>query len=168
MFAGTKPRESGGTFILLVAAAAAFGAETVAAQPARAGDITYVDSSRAGAGVLEFLDVSRNGPRARVRFDRYLQDFSYCNGVAHRSDVHAGAVIGATMTLSERRTLRVSGDDVTVIEPGTRGPHHFRRLRDSAERKRLVHAFYTREAANRRSVKFQQHLAGAYSHCKKS
>jgi hypothetical protein len=118
--------------------------------------------------VLEFADVSRDGTAARVRFDRYLQDFSYCNGVAHRSDTHAGAIAGATMTLSERRTIRISGDRMTVIEPGTRGPHHFRLLRNAADRERLVHAFYTREAALRRGAKFPRQLAGAYSRCKKS
>ncbi len=154
--------------ILLVAAAAGFGANALAVQPAFAGgEISYADASRAGAGVLEFVDVSRDGARARVRFDRYLQDFSYCNGVAHRSDAHGGAVAGTTMMLSGRRTLRVFGDEVTVTEPGARGPHHFRRLHDPAERERLVHAFSTREAALRRSVKFPPQLAYAYSHCKK-
>jgi hypothetical protein len=162
-------RASPPVFVLLIAAVAGFGVTTIAVQPAHAGgETSYVDASRAGAGVLEFVYVSLEGTRAHVRFDRYIQDFSYCNGVAHRSDAYAGAVAGTTITLSGRRTLRIAGGSMTVVEPGTRGPHHFRALRDPAERARLVHAFYTREAANRRGVKYPQQLSGAYSHCKKS
>jgi hypothetical protein len=162
-------RASPPVFVLLVAVAAGFGTATIAVQPAHAGgETSYVDASRAGAGVLEFVYVTQDGTGAHVRFDRYIRDFSYCNGIAHRSDAYAGAVTGTTIALSGRRTLRVSGGTMTVIEPGTRGPHHFRPLRDSAERMRLVHAFYTREAANRRGVKYPQQLSGAYSHCKKS
>jgi hypothetical protein len=113
------------------------------------------------------VDVSREGSTVDIRFDRYRQDFSYCNGVTHGSDSHTGTVAGNVITLPGKRTLRLSGGGLTVVEPGSRGPHHFRRLRGSAERTRLVHAFFAREAALRRSVKYPPQVADIYAHCKK-
>lgn len=153
-------------FVCAVAAFAAGGSCAPAASPpGKQARPEYADSSR--AGVLEFLTVAMNGGRAYVVIDRYVQDFSYCSGVVHRTDARAGTVERHAIAMRGGGTVRVAGSRATVDEPGSRGVHRFRELSDSRERTRLVHAFYDREARLRRSIHFPIQLATASSHCKK-
>jgi hypothetical protein len=152
---------------VFVCAAAAFPAgscASTASPPREQARPQYADSSR--AGVLEFLIVTINRGRARVVIDRYVQNFSYCRGVVHRVDARAGDTAGPLIAMRGGGTVRIVGRSATVDEPGSRGVHHFRELRDSGERTRLLDAFYDREARLRSSIHFPIQLATASSHCK--
>jgi hypothetical protein len=138
---------------------------TQAANPARtAHRPAYADSSR--AGVLEFLDVSMDGPRARVVIDRYIQDFSYCSGVVHRIDARDGFVHGQVIVMRAGGTVHVDGSRASVDEPGSRGVHQFREIESPREHTRLVRAFLEREKRLRASIHYPAQLAEASTHCK--
>ncbi len=143
---------------------AAAGAREVNAtgQPAGQQVRRYVDSSR--SGVLEFLNVGQAG---QIRFERYLQDYSFCSGVAHRVEARTGSAHGDVIALSGGGTIRVWAGELRVSEPGARGVHRFHRLDGRAEQEGLIRTFLRREAALRRSLHFKSQSVGADVHCKR-
>lgn len=149
---------------LLVAAACAPPAKATSSR-ANEHPLRYVDSSRSGS--LEFLDVQGSGRARRIRFERYLQDFSYCSGVKSRVDVRTATMRGDVIDLGGGGSIRVSPAELRVSELGTRGVHVFRRLASPDEQARLIRAFSRREGALRRSVHFKPGSVGAETPCKR-
>jgi hypothetical protein len=143
---------------------AAAGAPEVnaTAQPADQHVRRYVDSSR--SGVLEFLDVGQAG---RIRFERYLNDYSFCSGVRHLVETRTSSARRDVIVLSGGGTIRVLPGELRVSERGARGAHRFHRLNAQAEQVRLIQTFLRREAALRRSLHFKLGSVGANTHCKR-